>query len=68
MVQEAVGDRGKTMTGIQHYDLIIIGGGPAGQGAAEFAAFARSTHIGYRARSPWWPCGHNGRRANQDAP
>ena len=28
------------MTGIQHYDLIIIGGGPAGQGAAEFAAFA----------------------------
>ena len=27
-------------TGI-HYDLIIIGGGPAGQGAAEFAAFAR---------------------------
>ncbi len=27
-------------TGIQHYDLIIIGGGPAGQGAAEFAAFA----------------------------
>ena len=28
------------MTGIQNYDLIIIGGGPAGQGAAEFAAFA----------------------------
>ena len=24
----------------QRYDLIIIGGGPAGQGAAEFAAFA----------------------------
>jgi NAD(P) transhydrogenase len=24
-----------------HYDLIVIGGGPAGQGAAEFAAFAR---------------------------
>ena len=23
-----------------HYDLIVIGGGPAGQGAAEFAAFA----------------------------
>jgi NAD(P) transhydrogenase len=23
-----------------HYDIIIIGGGPAGQGAAEFAAFA----------------------------
>jgi NAD(P) transhydrogenase len=40
MVQEAVGDRGKTVTVIQHYDLIIIGGGPAGQGAAEFAAFA----------------------------
>ena len=40
MVQEAVGDRDETMTGIQHYDLIIIGGGPAGQGAAEFAAFA----------------------------
>ena len=40
MVQEAVGDRGEAMTGIQHYDLIIIGGGPAGQGAAEFAAFA----------------------------
>src|SRR5215211_1242204 len=29
------------MTGTQHYDLIIIGGGPAGQGAAEFAALAR---------------------------
>lgn len=28
------------MTGTQHFDLIIIGGGPAGQGAAEFAAFA----------------------------
>src|SRR5206468_10537117 len=40
MVQEAVGDIGETMTGTQHYDLIIIGGGPAGQGAAEFAAFA----------------------------
>ena len=40
MEQEAVGDRGEAMTGIQHYDLIIIGGGPAGQGAAEFAAFA----------------------------
>lgn len=24
-----------------HYDLIVIGGGPAGQGAAEFAAFAK---------------------------
>jgi NAD(P) transhydrogenase len=40
MVQEAVDDTGETMTGTQHYDLIIIGGGPAGQGAAEFAAFA----------------------------
>jgi NAD(P) transhydrogenase len=28
------------MTDTQHYDLIIIGGGPAGQGAAEFVAFA----------------------------
>ena len=46
MVQKAVGDRGEAMTGIQHYDLIIIGGGPAGQGAAEFAAFAgRSTLV-----------------------
>ena len=30
----------KLTTGIEHYDLIIIGGGPAGQGSAEFAAFA----------------------------
>jgi len=29
-----------TDTAPPHYDLIIIGGGPAGQGAAEFAAFA----------------------------
>ena len=28
------------MKDIPQYDLIIIGGGPAGQGAAEFAAFA----------------------------
>ena len=39
-MQEAVGDRGETMKGFPQYDLIIIGGGPAGQGAAEFAAFA----------------------------
>ena len=37
-VQGAVGDTGKTMTGTQHYDLIIIGGGPSGQGA-QLAAF-----------------------------
>jgi NAD(P) transhydrogenase len=41
MVREAVGGIGEAMTGTQHYDLIVIGGGPAGQGAAEFAAFAR---------------------------
>src|SRR6476659_6783488 len=29
------------MKSLPQYDLIIIGGGPAGQGAAEFAAFAR---------------------------
>ena len=28
------------MTGGNQYDFIVIGGGPAGQGAAEFAAFA----------------------------
>ena len=39
-MQEAVGDRGETMKSLPQYDLIIIGGGPAGQGAAEFAAFA----------------------------
>ena len=41
MVQEAVGGtREEDMTESRHYDLIVIGGGPAGQGAAEFAAFA----------------------------
>ncbi|MGC2430544.1 MAG: hypothetical protein WA393_05860, partial [Nitrososphaeraceae archaeon] len=40
LVQEAVGERGETMKGLSQYDLLIIGGGPAGQGAAEFAAFA----------------------------
>lgn len=39
-MQEAVGDICETMIGTKHYDLIIIGAGPAGQGAAEFAAFA----------------------------
>ena len=29
------------MKDTHQYDLIVIGGGPAGQGAAEFAAFAR---------------------------
>lgn len=41
MVQEAITEAGKTMKDMHHYDLIVIGGGPAGQGAAEFAAFAR---------------------------
>jgi len=40
MVQEIIG-KGKTMRDANHYDLIVIGGGPAAQGAAEFAAFAR---------------------------
>jgi NAD(P) transhydrogenase len=39
MVQEGVIRTNEEMT--DHYDLIIIGGGPAGQGAAQFAAFAR---------------------------
>jgi NAD(P) transhydrogenase len=39
-MQKAVGDTGESMKGTQDYNLIIIGGGPAGQGAAEFAAFA----------------------------
>jgi NAD(P) transhydrogenase len=41
MVQEGVGSTNEAMTENLHYDLIIIGGGPAGQGAAQFAAFAR---------------------------
>jgi NAD(P) transhydrogenase len=39
-MQKAVGDTGESMKGTQDYNLIIIGGGPAGQSAAEFAAFA----------------------------
>ena len=41
MVQETVGSTNEAMKEDLHYDLIVIGGGPAGQGAAEFAAFAR---------------------------
>ena len=41
MVQETVGGTDGDMTDTHHYDLIVIGGGPAGQGAAEFAALAR---------------------------
>lgn len=41
MVQEAAGSTNEAMTENLHYDLIVIGGGPAGQGAAQFAAFAR---------------------------
>jgi len=40
MVKEIVTNTNKAMNDTHHYDLIIIGGGPAGQGAAEFAAFA----------------------------
>src|SRR5215212_3113508 len=40
MVQEAVNATTHAMRDTPHYDLIVIGGGPAGQGAAEFAAFA----------------------------
>jgi NAD(P) transhydrogenase len=39
--QKAIGGTGGDMTDTHHYDLIVIGGGPAGQGAVEFAAFAR---------------------------
>ena len=67
-MQEAVGDRGETMKILPHYDLIIIGGGPAGQGAAEFAAFAGRRTLVIERKVLGGPCGHNGRRANQDAP
>jgi NAD(P) transhydrogenase len=36
----AVGKSGPDVTEHSHYDFIIIGGGPAGQGAAEFATLA----------------------------
>ena len=36
----AIGNSGPDVTEHSHYDFIIIGGGPAGQGAAEFATLA----------------------------
>src|SRR5439155_380206 len=36
----AIGKSGPDVTEHSHYDFIIIGGGPAGQGAAEFATLA----------------------------
>ena len=36
----AIGNSGPDVTEHSHYDFIIIGGGPAGQGAAEFASLA----------------------------
>lgn len=41
MVQKADDGTNEVMTENLNYDLIVIGGGPAAQGAAQFAAFAR---------------------------
>src|SRR5439155_2656990 len=42
----AIGKSGPDVTEHSHYDFIIIGGGPAGQGAAEFASLAGRRTLG----------------------
>ena len=53
MVQEAVGGtREEDMTESRRYDLIVIGGGPAGQGAAELPHLPGDGHWSSSAKSP----------------
>ena len=51
MVQEAVGDAGETVTGDQHYDLIIIGGvGIYNASKAAVRSFARTWTVDLKQR------------------
>ena len=39
----------------KHYDVIIIGSGPAGYTAGIYASRAKSRHVNYIRHPAWWP-------------